>query len=131
VSLRHVVPVGGWDADQFAGGDIILRESRAGDSFQELGATADSVPVEPGEICYSDDATLITRHFVWRQSEEAKVTAKTRSLFLVSELIPPADEDVASRVVSTFEEGLRAYFGVGCRSAVLTSGSTLWDWSNA
>jgi DNA/RNA-binding domain of Phe-tRNA-synthetase-like protein len=56
--------------------DIYLRHTRAGESFQELGAQ-DRTPVSAGEVCYADAEALITRYFVWRQSEEAKVTPAT------------------------------------------------------
>jgi DNA/RNA-binding domain of Phe-tRNA-synthetase-like protein len=128
VSLRHVVPVGGWDVDGMIGGNIHLRHTRAAETFHELGAT-DAVSVNAGEVCYADEAALITRHFVWRQSEEAKVTSETRRLFLVSEILPAAGRTVATEVSQEFLTGMRKYFGVDAQVSILQTGEERWDWA--
>lgn len=129
VSVRHIVPVGGWDIDGMAGGDIYLRHTTAGETFHELGAP-NSVEVSPGEVCYADEEALITRHFVWRQSEEAKVTQQTRRLFLVSEILSAGGDETATQVENSFADGLRDYFGTTARTAILRSGNQQWEWPN-
>lgn len=130
VSLRHTVPAGGWDVDGLAGGDIHLRHTTAGETFHELGAPA-AVVVSAREVCYADEKALITRHFVWRQSEEAKVTPQTRRLFLVSEILAEGGDATAAEVENAFENGLRDYFGVTARTATLRPGDRRWDWPEA
>ena len=127
LSLQYVVPVGGWDADGLADRDIELRLTRSGESFRELGAPS-AVTVDAGEVCYGDAKALITRHFVWRQSEEAKVTAGTRRVFLVSEILPAVGAEVAAEVARAFSDGLSSYFEVGSRGKILSSGDNRWDW---
>lgn len=128
VSVRHVVPVGGWDVDSLLGGDIVLRHTRQGETFTELGGGEE--PVAAGEVCYSDAEELITRHFVWRQSEHAKVTPATRRLFLVSEILPEVGAEVAQAVRSSFVEGLKRYFGVDPLTAVVTDSAARWEWGD-
>jgi len=130
VSVRYVVPVGGWDVDELVGGDVVLRHTTGDDTFSELGTTG-MVRVEPGEVTYADAKELITRHFVWRQSEEAKVTSRTRRLFLVSEILPEVGGDVAESVRNAVADGLREYFDVEADTRVLQRGTERWDWDRA
>jgi DNA/RNA-binding domain of Phe-tRNA-synthetase-like protein len=127
LSIAHVLPVGGWDAGALVGGDIVLRYTEEDEMFRELGAPA-GVPVAADEVCYADAETLITRHFVWRQSEQAKVTPATERLFLVSEVLPEAGPEAAEKVAAAFADGLTRYFGVSSTSTVLRRGDAYWDW---
>jgi DNA/RNA-binding domain of Phe-tRNA-synthetase-like protein len=130
LSLQHVVPVGGWDVDGFAGGDIELRLTRSDESFRELGSPS-AISVGAGEVCYADAEALITRHFVWRQAEEAKVTSDTHRVFLVSEILPEVGAKVAADVAQAFSDGLESYFEVTCHSNIMSAGDTRWDWLGA
>jgi DNA/RNA-binding domain of Phe-tRNA-synthetase-like protein len=127
VSVRHLVPAGGWDVDGLAGGAIALRRTTAGDTFVALGTT-ERIAVEAGEVCYADVEELVTRHFVWRQAERGKVSPATSSVFLVSEVLPEAGTETAEAVRSAFADGLRSYFGVEARTAVLGKGDERWSW---
>lgn len=126
VSLSHVVPAGGWDLDDFAahGGDLRLTRTRGGERFQALGSEAE-VPVEAGEISYLLGEEVVTRHFVWRQSELGKLTPRTTRALLVSEVLGgigrELEADVAATVESDLVAGLRRHFGCEARGVVLTS----------
>jgi DNA/RNA-binding domain of Phe-tRNA-synthetase-like protein len=128
VSLRFIVPVGGWDVAGLAGGDIHLRITREGERFQELGGQSGPVTVAAGEVSYTDAQEIITRHFVWRQSEHAKVGPKTREIFLVSEILPAAESSLAEEVEHALLNGLGTVFGATPRSAILEPGTLHWDW---
>ncbi len=126
ISLRHVVPVGGWDVDEMAGGEISLRLTKGGERFTELGQ-AESVQASPREVSYADAEELITRHFVWRQSERAKITHQTTNFFLISEILPEVGGQVAEDVRSSFGEYLREFFKLDVRTAILDSNISTWD----
>lgn len=130
VSLRHVVPAGGWDIEELAGGGIRLGRSRGGELFRELGRET-VVEVGEGEVGYLDDRGIITRHFVWRQSDRAKVAPDTQRLFLVSEILPELEDAVAAAVESDFVAGLAEYFGVTARSAILHEPTTEWSFTGS
>lgn len=127
VSLAHVVPVGGWDVDELAGGDILLRFTGGGERFRELGSEQTEL-AGPGELGYADREELITRHFVWRQSEKAKVTPSTRRVFMVSEILAAVGPAVAERVRESLASGLEEHFGVRPLTAVLGPERNRWDW---
>jgi lysyl-tRNA synthetase class 2 len=127
VSLRCLVPAGGWDLDDICGGEIVLRVTSGGEPFTALGEQQPE-SVEAGEVAYTDQAEVITRHFVWRQAEKGKIRPTTQNLFLVSEILPEVGMSVARDVEQTLVNGLHEYFGVGAQSAILTCDRLKWDW---
>ena len=78
VSLQRLTPVGAHDLDRL-GGDVEVRLSRAGDTFTPMGSDAPQ-DAPPGEPVYATGSRIRTRRWTWRQCEEAKVTAETRTL---------------------------------------------------
>jgi DNA/RNA-binding domain of Phe-tRNA-synthetase-like protein len=85
MSLKHMVPVGGFDA-QVLKGTLDLRVSRQGDRFVPL--NNDELEHLPsGEICYSVGDEVLTRHFVWRQSRVGLIGPETTNAILVAEVL--------------------------------------------
>jgi DNA/RNA-binding domain of Phe-tRNA-synthetase-like protein len=125
-AITHLTPVGLFSADR----EIHLRWTREGEHFTELGRTA-PVAVKAGEICYATPEALITRHFVWRQSETAKVSEQTTRLFFVSEVLQEAGTDTAERIVSSFAANFETFFGIRMRTAVLTADPIEWEFEPA
>lgn len=109
-SWPHVVPAGGFDLGVMEG-DVELRRTRPGDRFQALGE-AGPVDVMPGEIAWADQHTIITRHFVWRQSEHAKITPATRDVFFVAEVLGELGAGVAEAVAADLGALIARHLGV-------------------
>jgi DNA/RNA-binding domain of Phe-tRNA-synthetase-like protein len=128
VSLRYLVPAGGWDLDDICGGEIVLRVTSGGEPFTALGVQQPG-SVGAGEVVYTDQTEVITRHFVWRQAEKGKIRPATKNLFLVSEILAEVGMSVARDVELALVNGLREYFGASAQSAILTSDRLRWDWS--
>ncbi|RMH19554.1 MAG: hypothetical protein D6696_10285 [Acidobacteria bacterium] len=123
VSLRHLVPAGGWDADEIdymLDAELELRFTRDGDRFRPLGAAEDEeVPVPAGELAYVAGDEVLTRHFVWRQSEWAKITPETARVVLVSEILPELGEGAAEEVRDALVAGLKRYFDAEARATIV------------
>jgi DNA/RNA-binding domain of Phe-tRNA-synthetase-like protein len=102
VSVRHVLPVGGEDADRFAGALRLVRA--AGDEpFDTMkdGAPAVDRP-EPGEVAWTDDMGVTCRRWNWRQGTRTRlVDGTTRVLFLLEALEPYSVEalEAAGRAI--------------------------------
>lgn len=79
ISLKHLVPLGAHDIDS-ASGDICVRFSKQGDRFIPFGELKEEI-LENGELIYSVDDKVKTRRWIWRQSEEGKVTEDSRNIF--------------------------------------------------
>jgi DNA/RNA-binding domain of Phe-tRNA-synthetase-like protein len=110
ISLRHVVPAGGFDLEDIDG-TLELRLTRQEDTFQPLDGSSE-VGVEPGEVAYASGNEILTRYFVWKQSRKGLLNESTRSLFLVSEVLGVVESDsgVANAVLEDFADGLRRHF---------------------
>lgn len=126
VSLRWVVPAGGWDVAEVAG-DVVLRTTVEGDRFQSLDAP-EPVPVPPGEVAYADGPVVLTRHFVWRQSKEALVQPGTTDVLLVSEILPGLGDDLADRVLDDLVTRVGDLFGVTVQGFELDAGRRSFEW---
>lgn len=79
ISLKYLVPLGAHDMDS-AVGDISVRFSKQGDSFVPFGQTEEEV-LEQGELIYSVGDCVKTRRWIWRQSEQGKVTEASSNIF--------------------------------------------------
>lgn len=124
LSVRNVVPVGGWSVD--TDNEIHLRLTEAGEPFTALGKTEPEL-VKAGEIAYATENALVTRNFVWRQAEHAKITPETKSAFLIAEILPEVGRDVAERVENEFRTELESRFGARVTTGILTEGASTWN----
>lgn len=126
LSLRHVVPAGAFDLATIAG-PLELRLTRSGDTFTALDEDAPEA-LAVGEIAYADGATVITRHFVWRQSRAGLVTPQTRDVILLSEVLGEVGPPVAEAILRDFLGGLRDSFGVAGRGGIISVESPAFAW---
>lgn len=126
VSLRHVVPAGGFDLGPLEA-PLELRLTRSGDTFHALdGSSPESV--EAGEVAYASGDEVLTRHFVWKQSRGGLLDGSTRSAFFVAEVLGAVDGGVAERVLDGFRGGLTEHFGVEPRTFLLDGDRTAVSW---
>ena len=99
VSLEFLVPMGGHDLAPLDG-DIFLGLAHGSEPFTPMEGGEDEI-VEKGEVVYKDERSVLTRRWVWRQSNKDKVTTKTASVFMpidVMEGLPPTlAEEVMDR----------------------------------
>ncbi|MDM8129778.1 phenylalanine--tRNA ligase beta subunit-related protein, partial [Paraclostridium benzoelyticum] len=79
VSLKYMVPLGAHDIDTLDG-DIEVRFSKEGDGFIPLG-TEETEILEDGELIYSAGDNVRTRRWIWRQSEQGKITNESKNIF--------------------------------------------------
>ena len=127
ISLRHVVPAGGFDVAEL-GDTIELRMTREGDKFHALDEDTD-VGVPSGEVAYAVDNTILTRHFVWRQSRKGLITESTKDVLLVSEILGELPGELADEVQTELLEGLEHFFNTAGAARVLreTTPEATWD----
>jgi DNA/RNA-binding domain of Phe-tRNA-synthetase-like protein len=122
VSLRHVVPAGGFDLADLSNGLLELRLTRPGDQFTALDAS-EPLAVPVGEIAYATGATILTRHFVWRQSRAGLVTAATTDVILLAEVLGELGPGVAEHVRDDFSTLLSDEYGATPTVAILDAAS--------
>lgn len=79
ISLKYILPLGAHDIDTL-GGDIEVKFSKKGDTFNPLG-TQDVEELEDGELVYFAGDSIRTRRWIWRQSEHGKITNESKNIF--------------------------------------------------
>lgn len=126
LSLRHVVPAGAFDLAAIAG-PLEVRLTRPGDTFTALDSDAPEA-LPSGEVAYTDGTTVVTRHFVWRQSRAGLVTPQTSSALLLSEVLGEVGPAVADAVLADFLAGVRDYFGVAGSGGIISAESPAFAW---
>ncbi len=119
VSLKNMVPAGGYDLDEMKN-DMVLRFSAPGDSFLAMDSE-ERVGLSEGEICYADGQEIITRHFVWKQSRHAILSAQSKNVIFVSEVLEKLPAGVLEQVCQDLEEGLKQFFDVETKALIVSS----------
>lgn len=76
VSVRHLIPLGGEDADRLEG-SLRLAVATGEEPFD------DDERVAAGEIVWRDDAGVTCRRWNWRQGRRTRLTEATRNAFFV------------------------------------------------
>ncbi|MDH3744521.1 MAG: phenylalanine--tRNA ligase beta subunit-related protein [Acidobacteriota bacterium] len=125
VSLANVVPAGGYDIGGIE--ELELRLTRDGDVFQALD-DEESIPVPAGEVAYVVGSTVLTRHFVWRQSRQALIGEASRNVLLLSEVLGDLPAAVVDNVEKMLLDGLREIFGVVGRPVRLSENRLEAEW---
>ncbi len=80
VSLEFLVPIGGHDL-RTIDGNIFLGFAEGNEPFVPIEGGEQEF-AQKGEVVYKDDRAVLTRRWVWRQSNKDKVTAQTTSIFI-------------------------------------------------
>lgn len=117
VSLRHLLPCGGEDLDAIQG-DLRLTLATGEESFVPLGGT-ESMPPQPGEVVYADDAGIVCRAWNWREADRTKLTNDTRRAVLVIEALPPRSGNDLQQACYDLAELVETYLGATCSVALL------------
>lgn len=78
-SLNYQLPMGAHDIDKLEG-DIEIRFSTTADHFQPMGES-ETEAMPDGELVYASGSTVKTRRWIWRQSEDGKITEDTCHVF--------------------------------------------------
>jgi DNA/RNA-binding domain of Phe-tRNA-synthetase-like protein len=79
VSIKYLVPLGAHDIEA-SEDDICIRFSKNGDSFIPFGGNEEEY-LEDGELIYSVGNEVRTRKWIWRQSEQGKITKESKNIF--------------------------------------------------
>ncbi len=126
ISLNHVVPAGAFELDRLSG-PVELRVTREGDTFHSLDEDV-PLPVPAGEVAYASGTTILTRHFVWRQSVEGLIRPETHDVLLLSEVAGQVGREVAEAVADDFRAGMATHFGASIEPAILSAKQLSISW---
>jgi len=78
-SIQYLLPMGAHDIDKLEDG-IEVRFSTQADHFLPMGS-AETEIMPDGELVYVSEHTVKTRRWIWRQSDDGKITENTSHVF--------------------------------------------------
>jgi DNA/RNA-binding domain of Phe-tRNA-synthetase-like protein len=100
VSVTHLVPVGGEDADRVAGTPRLV----LADGSEPFDGP--DGPPKPGEVVWRDDEAVTCRRWNWRQGRRTALTEQTsRALFILDALAPASPEPALAELAAHLETG--------------------------
>lgn len=109
ISMDLVLPAGAYDARRMDGG-LKLRLSEGDEDFHPIGRY-ENKPTLPQEIVYSDEKDVLTRQFLWQQSEKAKITDSSDTIVFVCELLTQMGQDLIESARRTMEDRFTSLLG--------------------
>jgi DNA/RNA-binding domain of Phe-tRNA-synthetase-like protein len=119
MSLKYLVPIGGHDIGPLDG-DIALAFATGNEPFTPMD-TGEQEFVDEGEVVYKDEKEVLTRRWVWRQSNKDKTTAATKLIFIPVDVMEGLEDLLCERVMADIEETLlRNGNGRAIHKAILT-----------
>lgn len=119
VSIRHILPIGGHDLDNIEG-EIIVGPNTKSLPFIEMN-TQEETPVPKEEFVYADATHVLTRKWVWRQSDTSKTTEDTSNILIpIDDLGSRSPEQIKEIAIETWslikkylsDNSTKAYFGI-------------------
>ena len=106
VELLSFLPVGGYDLSK-VNGDVYLRRSLGAERFRALGQAEDEL-TDKEEIIYSDDVSVLTRRWNYRDADHVGISEETENIILASEAvystISDADLKFSIEKITEYEE---------------------------
>lgn len=127
LSLKYLLPMGAHDIDA-ASGDIQVRFSRQGDLFTPFGEIQAEV-LEAGELIYSVGDRVKTRRWIWRQSEEGKVTEASRNIFFPIDGFSDQNMDRVTAVSKELAELLVQIFDASVKIGMIDRATRMMELS--
>jgi len=109
VSLRHLIPMGGFDLDRVEG-DIRLRFSGGGERFTPIGAP-EAEETYDGEAVYADGARILTRRWNHRDCDETKITEETGNIIVFADGSPEIPEEAVRAALEELASALTGACG--------------------
>ncbi|MFJ8794649.1 B3/4 domain-containing protein [Streptomyces sp. NPDC102462] len=89
VSVAHLIPVGGEDAERIEGAMRLVRATGEEDFVTVAGGEEVVEHPDAGEVVWRDDAGVTCRRWNWRQGPRTRLTERTDSgVFLLEGLAP-------------------------------------------
>lgn len=108
-SIQYLLPMGAHDVDRLEDG-LEVRFSTEADRFLPMGAEEPEImPV--GELVYVSGHTVKTRRWIWRQSDDGKITEATCRVFFPIDAFRGVNEEQALRARDELAALLQEEFG--------------------
>ena len=109
ISLRYLIPAGGHALDNVES-EITLRPAVGDEIFVPFGSDVAEHP-EPDEIIFAEGSAVLTRRWVWRQSNHTLTEMGTNFIEFNLDGLHPVDESVIRRAGDDLAELVKRFCG--------------------
>lgn len=118
LSVKYQLSLGAHDIDRMAPEGLSVRFSTNQDTFLPMGEEQIE-PMPAGELVYVSGHTVKTRRWLWRQSEDGKITEDTRSAFFPIDGFSSMNDGSVATAQDELEKVLRDVFHCQLKSAFI------------
>ena len=125
ISMDLALPFGAYDVNQLQG-NLKLRISAGNENFMPMMGKAEEQTLN-SEIVYSDDTTVLTRQFLWRQSEKGKILNTTTKIIFVCELLDSMGDETLTRATDLIKTKFKELLNADIQDLVALKGKTHYD----
>lgn len=122
ISMDLALPFGAYDTATLAG-ELRIRLSAGGENFMALGSEKNE-PNVSGEIVFADDANILTRMFLWRQSHNCKITEDTNEFIYICEIAGSMGMDMAHTAQQLIHQKLSELLGAEISNSQIQTASS-------
>jgi len=109
ISLRHLIPVGGHALDHIKD-EITQRPAYGDETFIPFGSQETEHP-EPGEFIFTEGSMVLTRRWVWRQSNHTLTELDTRTVEFNLDGLPPVNYDLIEQAGNDLADLVNQFCG--------------------
>ncbi|EGF96476.1 B3/B4 domain-containing protein [Brevundimonas diminuta] len=107
VSLRYALPIGGEDADAYAGTPRLV-VAQGGEIFDTAQNGEPKIEViDPGEVIWRDDHGATCRRWNWRQGVRTRITDDSTAMWFILERLAPMPISALMRAGDELIAGLK------------------------
>jgi DNA/RNA-binding domain of Phe-tRNA-synthetase-like protein len=124
-SLKYSLPMGAHDIGKLDG-DLEVRFSTEEDTFLPMGETGTEKPGE-GELVYVSGHTVKTRRWIWRQSDDGKITEDTKDVFFPIDGFIGKNDDRIMAAREELKQFIEEQFGCSASVGFLTADNNVFE----
>lgn len=125
ISLKYLLAVGAHDLANAQERSIAVRFSEKGDLFRPMGTLTDE-GVPEGELVYVSGHQVKTRRFIWRQSDDGKITDLTTEYLIPLDGFIGVNEEEVLKARDEFASLLSEWFGASVSTGFISKESNIF-----
>lgn len=107
VSVKHLTPMGAYDAERLPAPSVVLRLPREGDVFHPLGGRPEDMPLRPAVVVYASGSEITCWAFNHRDSTATSLLPETDLGLFMAEAVAPIQYAALDAAFSELARDLR------------------------
>lgn len=125
VSLKYILPMGAHDIGELAD-DVCIRFSNTTDTFLPMGQEK-AENMEDGELVYASGSSILTRRWIWRQSDIDKAAENSSTILFPIDGFTSKNYQAILDAKTELEQHLQNFFGVDTISTIIDKDNREFD----